>query len=86
MTRRLRALLGTDRVRMVLAFALVVAVALGLVLATLPRLLDGYLLDQEKQNLRARTDSVVALVQDQLVLYQTLDNGAPRALLVPGRP
>ena len=86
MTRRLRALFSTYRVRMVLAFALVVAVALGLVLATLPRLLDGYLLDQEKQNLRARTDSVVELVLDQLTLYQTLDTGAPRALLFEGPP
>src|SRR5450432_2923856 len=86
MTRRLRTFLGTYRVRMVLAFALVVAVALGLVLATLPRLLDSYLLDQEKQSLRARTSSVAELVQDRLSLYQTLNTSAAKPLLVPGPP
>ena len=86
MTRRLRTFLSTYRVRLVLAFALVVAVALGLVLATLPRLLDGYLLDQEKQNLQARADSVAELVQDQLTLYQTLGTSAPRPILLPTTP
>ena len=38
---------GGYRVRLGLAFATVVALALGIVLATLPRLLDYYLRDQE---------------------------------------
>lgn len=86
MTNRLRHSLRTYRVRLVLAFAMVVAVALGLVLATLPRLLDGYLLDQERQNLNARAESVAVLVQDQLTLYQTLQANSPRPLLMPTVP
>ena len=40
--RFVRTLLGSFRVRLVLAFSLVVMVALLIVLAALPRLLDGY--------------------------------------------
>jgi signal transduction histidine kinase len=79
-----RTFFRTYRVRLVLAFALVVAVALGLVLGTLPRLLDGYLQQQERESLQARTDSVAVLVTEQLRLYQTLQTNAPRAILLPG--
>ncbi|MEA2621863.1 MAG: two-component system, OmpR family, sensor kinase [Chloroflexota bacterium] len=80
------AFLRTYRVRLVLAFALVVAVALGLVLATLPRLLDGYFQDQERQSLQTRADSVAVLVQEQLAIYQTLGTDSPRPILVPTVP
>ena len=47
---------GGYRLRLGLAFAVVVLLALGIVLATLPRLLDDYLRRQELANLEARTD------------------------------
>src|SRR3954469_9259636 len=73
----------TYRVRLVINFALVVAVALGLVLATLPRLVDGELERQELTNLKNRADSMAALVGQQLNLYQTLNQSAPRPILLP---
>lgn len=86
MTRSLRTFLSAYRVRLVLAFALVVAVALGLVLATLPRLMDSYLLEQESDNLEARANSVAELVQEQLTNFQTLGTSAPRPILLPTTP
>ena len=86
MTRSLRTFLSAYRVRLVLAFALVVAVALGLVLATLPRLMDSYLLEQETDNLEARANSVAELVQEQLTNFQTLGTSAPRPILLPTTP
>jgi signal transduction histidine kinase len=83
---RLRPFFGAYRVRLVLAFALVVAVALGLVLATLPRLMDSYLLDQENDNLEASANSVAALVQEQLINLQTFGTSAPRPILLPTTP
>ena len=46
--------LGGYRLRLGFAFATVVLLALGIVLATLPRLLDDYLRTQELANLEAR--------------------------------
>jgi signal transduction histidine kinase len=66
----LHSILGSFRARLVLAFGLVVAIALGLVLATLPRLLDGYFAQQEQRNLEARTRIMSGLVVRQLVQYQ----------------
>ena len=43
----------------------VVLLALGIVLATLPRLLDDYLAQQEQTNLEARTAAVAALVGER---------------------
>jgi len=47
---RLRVLATDYRTRLLLAIVFVVAVALLLVLVSLPRLLEGYLLDQELVN------------------------------------
>ena len=74
--------LDSYRVRLVLAFALVVTVALGLVLTTLPRLLDNYFRDQDMESLQTRADSVVRLVGGQLQLYQTIDLN-PHPILMP---
>jgi signal transduction histidine kinase len=81
----MRDVAGSYRVRLVLAFALVVTVALGLVLTTLPRLLDRYFRDQEMQSLQARADSVVRLIGGQLLLYETLDP-AIHPILMPPAP
>ena len=56
-----RALVSSYRARLFLAIILVVAVALGLVLVSLPRLLEGFFLDQEEANLRTRADAVATL-------------------------
>lgn len=79
-----RTLLGSFRVRLVLAFMLVVTVALALVLATLPRLLDGYFAQQDQDNLRSRTESMATLVAAQLLQRATLDPDLPTAILAPG--
>ena len=71
--RFLRTLLGSFRVRLVLAFSLVVMVALLIVLATLPRLLDGYFAQQDQQSLGSRAEAMATLVQTQLQQYTTLD-------------
>ena len=47
-TKGLRALASSYRTRLFLAVILVVAVVLGLVLISLPRLLEGFFLDQER--------------------------------------
>jgi two-component system sensor histidine kinase BaeS len=57
---------GGYRLRLGFAFATVVALALGLVLAILPRLLDDYLRDQEQTNLEARAAAVARLVADEI--------------------
>jgi signal transduction histidine kinase len=79
----MRDLVGSYRIRLVLAFALVVTVALGLVLTTLPRLLDNYFRDQDMESLQTRADSVVRLIGGQLQLYQTLDTLNPHPILMP---
>ena len=58
---------GGYRLRLGLAFATVVLLALGIVLATLPRLLDDYLRRQEETSLDARAASVARLVADEIV-------------------
>ena len=85
-TRFIRLIPRSYRVRLVLAFCMVVAVALGLVLATLPRLLDGYFEQQEETSLQTRANSVAGLVAQQLTLFATLATDAPRPLLLPGTP
>jgi signal transduction histidine kinase len=82
----IRGLFGSFRARLVLAFTLVVAAALLLVLTSLPRLLDGYFAQQEQRNLDTRVKIMAVLVVRQLAQYQTLDTDAPRPLLLPGDP
>jgi signal transduction histidine kinase len=72
--------LNSLRARLVLAFASVVAIALILVLATLPRLLDGYFVQQAQQDLRTRTGVVRQFVANQLFQYQ-ISGGAPQPIL-----
>jgi two-component system sensor histidine kinase BaeS len=70
----------------VLAFAFVVSIALALVLAALPRLLDGYFLQQEQRNLESRVNAMRPLLV--LQLQSQLGHGGPRplAILVPTDP
>jgi signal transduction histidine kinase len=77
---------GTLRVRLALAFALVVAIALGLVLAALPRLLDGYFAQQERNNLETRTDILVTFLRVQLTQQLELEGEHPRAILMYTTP
>lgn len=76
----------TLRARLVVAFCLVVAMALGLVLAALPRLLDGYFARQEQQNLQTRADVVSALVAQRLVRELDLESTAPQPIILPTEP
>jgi signal transduction histidine kinase len=66
--------------RLVVAFASVVAIALILVLASLPRLLDGYFAQQAQEDLRTRTGIMVLLLSDRLLRAQGGDE-APRPIL-----
>jgi signal transduction histidine kinase len=77
---------GAFRVRLVLAFSAVVAIALALVLAALPRLLDGYFIDQERTNLQTRTSIMEFLVSLQLTQALGLDGPTPSAILLPTDP
>ncbi|HUG48576.1 MAG TPA: HAMP domain-containing sensor histidine kinase [Candidatus Limnocylindria bacterium] len=58
------------RARLVIAFAVIVAVALILVLASLPRLLDGYFAEQAAQDLRTRTGIARSFVATALLRYR----------------
>ncbi len=66
---RANGVLRSFRLRLVLAFSLVVAFALALVIATLPRFLDGYFLQQEQESLKSRADAVATSVEQQLKVY-----------------
>jgi len=79
----LRAVASSYRTRLFLAIALVVAVTLGLVLLSLPRLLEGFFLDQERADLERRASAVARLVADELLLVS--DDGA-RPILLPDEP
>src|SRR6188472_3521389 len=63
---RLRVLATDYRTRLLLAIVFVVAVALLLVLVSLPRLLEGYLLDQERRSLESRANTLAYLVVQRL--------------------
>ncbi len=83
---RARAFLQSYRVRLVAAFGLVVAVALALVLASLPRLLDGYFAQQEREALEARTQLVTSLVLQQLIQNQLLASETVRPIVWEADP
>jgi signal transduction histidine kinase len=78
-----RALASSYRTRLFAAIIFVVAVALGLVLLSLPRLLEGFFLDQEQANLRTRADAVAALLADEL---SAVSGGGARPILLPNEP
>ncbi len=74
------------RARLVLAFVAVVAIALVLVLATLPRLLDGYFGQQSTADLTRRTNIVRSFVITKLFEYRSVGTDAPRPILQPTEP
>lgn len=65
-SKGLRAVASSYRTRLFLAILLVVAVVLGLVLLSLPRLLEGFLLEREQANLAARAQATTLLIADEL--------------------
>jgi signal transduction histidine kinase len=81
----LRTFVSSFRSRLLLAFALVVSVALLLVLVTLPRLIEGYLADQDRRALDSRTELTLALVVQQLIA-STRSTELPTWILAPTNP
>lgn len=65
-SKGLRALASSYRTRLFVAVILVVAVVLGLVLLSLPRLLEGFFLEQEQENLESRAQATAGLIADEL--------------------
>ena len=78
---RLRVLATDYRTRLLLAILFVVAVALSLVLVSLPRLLEGYLIDQERRSLESRASTVALLIADRLDQAARADH--EHALILP---
>ncbi len=75
-----RALLSSYRTRLFVAIILVVAVVLGLVLISLPRLLEGFFLDQEQINLETRAQSMATVIAGELA---EVSGGGARPLILP---
>ncbi len=75
-----RALLSSYRTRLFAAIVLVVAVVLGLVLLSLPRLLEGFFLDQEQVNLETRAQSVATIIAGELA---EVSAGGARPIILP---
>ncbi len=69
------------RARLVLGFLVVTLISLGLVFATLPRLLDGYFLDQAQQDLNRRTNVTGLFVALALLNYQAPGGEAPKPII-----
>lgn len=69
------------RARLVLSFFFVIVLALSLVFATLPRLLDGYFVDQARQDLTRRTNVTGFFVALEVLRYQAANGQAPRPIL-----
>jgi signal transduction histidine kinase len=69
------------RARLVLGFLVVTLISLALVFAALPRLLDGYFLDQAQQDLNRRTNEAGNLVALEIGRYQSSSGDAPKPLL-----
>ena len=74
------------RARLVIAFVIVVAIALTLMVATLPRLLDGYFSQQSTADLQRRAGQVRNFVATELFQYEASGGGAARPILVPTEP
>lgn len=74
------------RARLVIAFAAIVALALVLVLASIPRLLDGYFAEQAQEDLRTRTGVMSIFVARELFLAQQPGANAPNPILQPTQP
>ena len=71
------------RARLVVGFLVVVAIALALMFATLPRLLDGYFAQQSTDDLQLRAGQVRAFVSRELANYVFGGGAAPRPILMP---
>jgi signal transduction histidine kinase len=76
-----RALASSYRTRLFVAIMVVVVFALGLVLLSLPRLLEGFFLEQQQTTLKARADSVTTILASELA--DVTDNGGV-PLIMPG--
>ena len=74
------------RARLVIGFLIVVAIALALMFATLPRLLDGYFAQQAREDLGRRTGEIRLLITGRLLQYQSAGVEAPRPILQPTEP
>jgi signal transduction histidine kinase len=81
-----RLLPETFRARLALAFFAVVAIALALVLATLPRLLDGYFAQQERSNLQTRALIMATFLKFRLTERLNLEGPKAQPILGPTRP
>jgi signal transduction histidine kinase len=76
-----RALASSYRTRLFAAIVVVVAVVLGLVLLSLPRLLEGFFLAQEQTVLDARVESVTTILASELA---DVSGSGARPLITPG--
>ena len=75
------------RARLVLAFLAVVAIALALVFATLPRLLDGYFAQQSTDDLSLRAGQVRTFIVREIVSYKASSGGGTaQPILAPTDP
>jgi signal transduction histidine kinase len=76
-----RALASSYRTRLFVAIVLVVAVVLGLVLVSLPRLLESYFLNQEQANLETRAQSMATIIAGELA---DVSGGGALPIILPG--
>lgn len=76
-----RGLASSYRTRLLVAIMVVVVFALGLVLLSLPRLLEGFFLEQQQTILRARSESVATILASELA--EISDSGR-HPLVMPG--
>ncbi len=76
-----RALASSYRTRLFMAIVVVVAVVLGLVLLSLPRLLEGFFQEQEQIVLDARVESVATILAGELA---EVSASGTRPLITPG--
>ena len=75
-----RGLISSYRTRLFVAIILVVAVVLGLVLLSLPRLLDGFFLQLEQTSLETRAHSMVKVLAGELA---QVSEGGARPIIMP---
>ena len=75
-----RALLSSYRTRLFVAVIFVVAVVLGLVLVSLPRLLEDFFLGEEKTNLATRAESMARIIAGELA---EVSEGGRRPIILP---
>ena len=78
----LRAIATSYRTRVLVAILLVVTVTLLLVLFSLPRLLDGYFVQQERDNLQSRAQTLATLIGSELA--RAASEGPTHPILVGG--